>query len=255
MALAPDLHYLFVVFLTTSLAAGVTTTVLLLTRSAPELRPRWRYVDRGITLQLAREGVQFFLLNVIGIVSFRADAFLVGHYLGAASVPAYLLPLNIFALIPTFTMMFLTPLWPAYREAWARGDGAWVRSAYVRSVAFVTTASVLASGALVVVAPSILRMWLGVKAVSPSTGQLAALACYAVLMSTSSAVGVFLNGLGALRPQLCFASVMAVVNLGASIWSLRHIGLSGPLWATVVTQTLLGLAPCMIYVRRRLSVS
>jgi O-antigen/teichoic acid export membrane protein len=251
-ASAPDLRWFFAVYLLTSLATGMMTTVLLLGRSARDLRPRVRYIDRCTIGQLGRESAQLFLLSVIAVIAYKTDAFIIGHYLGMSRVPDYVLALNLFALVPAFVSMFLTPLWAAYREAQTRGDQAWVRRAYVRSVVLATAVGALAAGVMVAVTPLFLRAWVGDEVAPPSVGLLWALACYVVVMCTSTAIGVFLNGLGMFRLQLRLALIMAVLNVAASIWLVRRIGLVGPVWATVITQTCVVLVPCMIYARRRL---
>jgi O-antigen/teichoic acid export membrane protein len=252
-AVAPDLGWFFVVYVVTSLVADVAATLLLFGRSAHELRPRLCDVDRRTTSQLGKEGMQLFFLMAIGVVAFQTDAFIVGHYLGVSRVPEYALAFKVFSLVPAFAAMFLTPLWAAYREARACGDREWVQRAYVRSVVLTTAVAVLAASALVVATPPLLRAWVGDDTVSPTNGLLAALACYAVVMCTSGAVGVFLKGLGVLRLQLGLGAIMAVLNVAGSIWSVTRIGLAGPLWATVVTQTFVVLIPCMFYARRCLA--
>ncbi|MFF3908342.1 lipopolysaccharide biosynthesis protein [Streptomyces sp. NPDC001848] len=251
-ALAPDLRWFSAVYLATSLLAGVTTT-LLLARSVREFRPRLRDVDRSTCGRLGREGVQLFLLTVIGIVAYKSDAFVVGHYLGANRVAEYVLPFTVYAPVLTAAEGFLTPLWATYREAWARGDHAWVRRAFLRSVVLSAAVGVVAASVLALITPWLLRLWIGDGAVVPSRGLLVALGGYVVVMCVSAAVGVFLNGAGALRPQMIAGGLMAVLNVMASIWSVGHLGLAGPLWATVATQTLVVLVPCMLVARRRLT--
>ncbi|MER5178810.1 oligosaccharide flippase family protein [Streptomyces sp. NPDC002896] len=251
--LAPTLAWFFVTYLVTSLIAGAATTALLLGRFACELRPHLHHVDRRTAGLLGREGMELFALNAIGVVAFQTDSLIIGHYLGASRVPEYAMTLKVFALVPAFAAMFLTPLWAAYREAWARGDHSWVHNAYVRSMAFTTAAAVLIACLLVVLTPSLLTTWLGEDVVSPPTmGLLAALACYVVVMCASSAVSVFLNGSGVVRMQLWLGGVMAVLNVATSIWAVQHVGVVGPPWATVVTQTSVVLVPCLFYARRRL---
>ncbi|MFD8708748.1 lipopolysaccharide biosynthesis protein [Kitasatospora sp. NPDC059648] len=251
-ALCPDLRWFTAVYLATSLLAGLVPTLLLAARIR-DARPRLRDVDRDTCGRLGREGAQLFFLTLMGIVSFKSDSLVIGHYLGADQVAAYVLPFTVYAAVPTVAGAFLTPLWASYREAWARGDQAWVRSAYLRSVGLLTAAGAVAASALVPVTPWLLRGWVGDHAAIPSSGLLAALGGYAVIMCTTTAVAVFLNGAGQLRPQLAVGAVMTVVNVGASVWSVHRFGLSGPLWSTVLTQTLIVLVPSMVVARRRLA--
>jgi O-antigen/teichoic acid export membrane protein len=251
---APHIKWFLIAYLAAWLVADFATT-LLLCRSSPELRPRLPDVDRRTAGRLGKEGTQLFFLTVISVVVFQTDAFIIGHYLGVARIPEYMLPFKIFVLVPTFAAMFLTPLWAAYREAWARGDHDWVHAAYARSVACTAAAATLMAGLLFFGARPLLRLWMGADAVIPSGEMLAALACHVIVMCTSSAVGVLLKGLGVLRPQYILGSVMAVLNIALSIWSVTRIGITGPIWATVATQTFIVLIPSIIYASRRLTTT
>jgi O-antigen/teichoic acid export membrane protein len=250
---APDLRWFMAAYLVAPLVADLAATLVLLGRGARELRPRLVDVDRRTTGQLGKEGLQLFLLMATGVVAFQVDSFIIGHYLGVSRVPEYVLAFRVFSLLPAFAAMFLTPLWAAYREAQARGEREWMHRAYVRSVLLTTAVALPAASALVVVTPPLLHAWVGGDVASPSPGLLAALACYAVVTCVSSAVGVFLKGLGALHVQLGLGAVMVVLNVAASIWSVTRIGLAGPLWASVATQTCVGLIPCLFYARRCLA--
>jgi O-antigen/teichoic acid export membrane protein len=251
-AFAPGLRWFSGMYLATSLVAGLAMT-LLLARSVRDAWPRLRHVDRATCGRLGREGVQLFVLTVMGMVAFKSDSFVIGHYLGVDRVAAYVLPFTVYALVPTVAGAFLTPLWASYREAWARGDQAWVRKAYVRSVVLLTAAGAVAAGVLVPITPMLLRLWVGDGVAVPPPGLLAALGGYVVIMCATTAVAVFLNGAGVLRPQMVVGAVMTVVNLVASVWSVRRLGLSGPLWSTVASQTLVVLVPCMLLAHRRLA--
>ncbi|MET8949072.1 oligosaccharide flippase family protein [Streptomyces sp. NPDC004542] len=250
--LAPDLRWFTAVYLLTPLLSGAALT-LLLARSVRGARPRLCHVDRATCGRLGREGAQLFLLTAMGIVSLKSDSLVVGHYLGADRVSALVLPFTVYALVPTVAGAFLTPLWASYREAWARGDQAWVRSAYLRSVGLSTAAGAVAASVLVPITPWLLRVWAGDDAAAVPFGLLMALGGYVVIMCATTAIAAFLNGAGELRPQLAVGAVMTVANVAASVWSVRRLGLSGPLWSTVVTQTLLVLVPSMLIAHRRLA--
>ncbi len=254
-AVAPHMRWFLAAYLVTSLVAGVTTTLLLFGRSARWLRPRMRHVDRPTVGRLGREGAQLFAVNMINVVAFNTDGYVIGHYLGLSRVPEFALTFSVFSLVPAFASAFLTPLWAAYREARARGDHRWVQKAYARSVALTGVTAVLAAGALVLATPLLLRAWVSDEVSPPSVGLRSALACYVVVMCTSSAVNIVLNGLGALGMQIALGTVMAVLNIAASIWSVTRVGLAGPLWATVITQTFIVLIPCAFHAHRRLAAT
>jgi O-antigen/teichoic acid export membrane protein len=59
-----------------------------------------------------------------------------------------------------------------------------------------------------------------------------------------------MNGAEIVRFQVASASISAVANLVVSIALTRRIGLSGPIWGSVLTQAVAGI-PAYILIRRR----
>ena len=83
----------------------------------------------------------------------------------------------------------------------------------------------------------------------PPLGLLVGIAVWAVMSGIISAIATFFNGTGILRIQVVLAVLMGVANLGLSIVLVQHIGVSGPIWATVITQALIGMVPAWFICR------
>ncbi|MCU1353154.1 MAG: polysaccharide biosynthesis protein, partial [Acidimicrobiales bacterium] len=171
------------------------------------------------------------------------------HYLGAGAVPQFALPYRIVMLAPSAISLLVAPLWPAYAEALARGDRAWAHRTLRRSVAVAVGGTVAVSALLVLAGPALLRRVTG-DAAPPSRHLLAALGLLACVISASTAVGVFLSATGRLRIQVVAAGVMCVANLGLSIALIGPLGLAGPAWGTIITQTVCVLIPVSLVIRR-----
>jgi len=99
---------------------------------------------------------------------FNSDNIVISHYLSPAQVTPYNVTWRLVSYITAVPILILPSLWPAYSEAHAKGDLAWIRSAYART-RWVTLA-VLTAGCimLVVEGQNIVRLWAGASAV-PST--------------------------------------------------------------------------------------
>jgi O-antigen/teichoic acid export membrane protein len=224
---------------------GETTWVFV--RSHPDLRPERASLHAATVRRILSAGGQFFALALAGAVAYQSDSLVIAHYLGAAEVTRYAVCLRLFTLVQTALAALLLPLWPAYGEAIASRDHDWVKDTLRRSLVASFALSVLSSLVLIVAARWLLSVWTPELAV-PSTSLLLALACWAVVSSVSMAVAMFLNGANIIRLQVIAASVMAVANLGLSITLVTRIGIAGPVWASVVTQTLIVLVPVSIWI-------
>jgi O-antigen/teichoic acid export membrane protein len=228
-------------------AYGVETAWVL-TRSHRDLRPRLAHVDRAELVTLVRAGGYFFILAVTAAAAYQTDALIIAHRLGADEVARFGVAARLFLLAPTLLTAALLPLWPAYGEAVARGDAGWVRSTLRRSVGWCFVVTLVTSTALVLGARPLLRTW-APSVADPPLGLLVALGLWAVVSVCSTALGVYLNGVGRVRVQVLLALLMAVANVGASVALVGPLGLAGPVWASVGTQLLVVVAPLAFVLR------
>ncbi len=224
----------------------------LLARKRRWLLPRLRGVTRAGLRAVAGAGAYFFLLQVAAAFAYQSDAIIVAQILGAHAVTQYAVPMKLFMLVPVLLGFVLTPLWPAYREAFARGDSDWSRAAFRRSLALAMGAGVPGALALFVLGRPLVRAWVG-DAVAPGAGLLAAMAIWSVMLAASNAISAFLNGAGRLRVQAACAIAMMAGNVTLSIVLTRRIGVAGVVWGTVIAQTAFVLLPLAFYLRRTLA--
>lgn len=222
-------------------------TLWVFTRSHADLRPDRASLHAATIRRILASGGQFFALALAGAVAYQSDSLVIAHYLGAAEVTRYAVCLRLFTLVQTALAALLMPLWPAYGEALASRDHDWVRTTLRRSLLGSLAISLLSSLVLVIAARWLLSVWTPELEV-PSTSLLLSLACWAVVSSVSMAIAMFLNGANIIRLQVVAASVMAVANLALSIALVTRIGIAGPVWASVVTQTLIVVVPVSIWI-------
>ena len=80
--------------------------------------------------ELLASGSAFFLIQIAGAVVFSSDNLVVSHYLGAAQVTPYNVTWRLVMLTAVLQSLIFPALWPAYAEAYARRDYAWMRRAF-----------------------------------------------------------------------------------------------------------------------------
>ena len=175
------------------LLVGLVNSLVFFLYQQRDLAPFFGGVSRGAIRILAGTGLLFLVLQVSGSVTFMSDNFIIAQKLGAAAVPQYAVPEKLFGLIGMVLWFALSPLWPAYGEAIARGDGKWVRTTLSRSLLISAAAAAAGSGVLIVAAPRIIELWVG-HAVAPPLLLLLGLGVWRVLDGIGSSLAMFLNG-------------------------------------------------------------
>lgn len=215
----------------------------------PEFRPRVTAITKKGVLSVSRRGLTFLLLGICASVAYQADLVVIARVLGADAVSEYAVPLKLFFIAPTLLGFVLIPLWPAYSDALATGDVSWVRNALRRSILTGVAFTASVSAALVFLGPRIIHAWVG-DTLTPSTTLLVGMALWAIVNGIGGPVAMFLNGTDQLRFLVVVTTLMAIVNLGSSIYLTLKIGVAGPVYASVVTQLVIVLIPSMFYIRR-----
>ena len=229
--------------------ASMINCLVLFGRSHPELRPSMALVDSHAVRALASSGVLFLVLSVAGAVAFQTDALVISAMLGTAAVTIYNFPLRLFTL-PTLAVSFvLTPLWPAYSDALARGDVAWMKRTLRRSILLASAVNIPISIVLLVLGRPILHAWVGPDFTPPML-LIVAFAVWTASNSLSGPLAMALNGAGVIRVQVVFACLMALSNLGLSIVLTDKLGVAGPVIGSIIAQTVFSTIPSLVVVRR-----
>ncbi len=229
------------------LVAGIATSAYLVRSWEVPPRPQRALVTRERVRMLGREGGMLFVLALLGVIAFQSDTLIIAHYLGVDTVPGFALSLRIFGLLPLLAGLFMTPLWAAFRDARERDRWPWVRRTLYRSLLGTLVVSVLCAVVLIPATPWLLHLWVGDEVAAPSLDLRLALGAYIVVMTCSATLAAYLNAMGKLRMQAWLAGVMAVSNIALSVVLVMSVGVAGPVWATVITQTVIVLLPCLGY--------
>jgi len=148
--------------------------------------------------------------------------------------------------------MGITPLWPAYGEAVARGDSAWVRKTFFGSLWLTLAITVPSCTALALAGPWILRFFFG-KSLSVPMSVLIVLAVWGIVNAVSTATSILLNGAGVLRPQTVLVVVTSLSNLALSILLTRRLGVVGVCLGSIITQLFITLPVYSVLIPRLFS--
>jgi O-antigen/teichoic acid export membrane protein len=229
-------------------AVRVASATWLFGRHWPRLRPAWSAVRTTSARLLTRTGWLFFALQVCALVTLSSDSLVITRLIGPEAVTPYTVAWRLFTL-PSLPMTIVFPfLWPAYTEALARGDVAWVRRAFGASTLAAGLVAVGAAAPLFVLGQPLIRWWAGASAV-PSVALLAWMSAWAVVSAVTNSVACLLNAANRLGPQVAYAVVTAVVNLVLSIVLCRAIGSTGVIAATVIAYCVCVLVPAGLHAR------
>jgi O-antigen/teichoic acid export membrane protein len=200
--------------------------------SKPWLFPSPGRITRSAVQKLTSLGGMFFLIQIAALVLFQTDNLIIAHYLGAAAVTPYSVTWRLFTYTIIFQILAGPSYWPAFAEAFARGDKAWVRKSYSANFK-ITVASTLALALpLVFFGQWIIRKWAGSVAVPPPS-LLLWMGVWSMIYGAMSSQSCLLASAGRVKVQAIYSGVAAIVNLILTVFLVQKLGLTGVIMGTI----------------------
>jgi O-antigen/teichoic acid export membrane protein len=248
IALRVSMPILFVMAAGGTTLCNLAALVGVVAWQKPWLRPRLSLIEWPIARELLSSGSGFFLLQIAGAVVFSSDNVVVSHYLGAARVTPYSVTWRLVGLTAVVQGLVFPALWPAYAEAYAKGDYGWLRVTF-RTTMRVTLALNMGFALLLVAAGKpLIHWWAGEPAV-PSTALLAAMALWAVISGCMTVESCLLAAVDRTRAQGVLSIIAAALNLALSIALVQRIGSLGVIVGTILSYLIVLVVPQSLIVR------
>ena len=224
------------------------------TFQSPWLRPSLQTIDYAAARSIIYGGGLFFVLQVVFALTFASDNIVITQILGPQEVAAYAVPRTLFQSVTVATTLFLAPLWPAYGEALAKGDRAWVANTLKRSLWLGTSFSLIGAAILLLFGKNILVLWTG-SDLNVSYSLLFGFALWVIMSTCGSAISMLMNAAFIMRFQVIVAVAMALCAIAAKIVLARRFGVTGVIWGTVIAYAFISFLPSVLYARRWLNES
>lgn len=214
----------------------------LFARNRPDLIPRRGDIESAAMARLARLGGLFFVLQIASAMAYASDNLIGARFVGATAVGEFSIATKLFSVVAILVPMFLAPLWPAYGEAIARADMAWVRRTLLRSTVLAAGLAGVAALALLAAFGPLTEWWLH-RQPAVSATLLWGLVAWAMINAVGTGMAMFLNGAHVVWEQTVIAVVFALACLAAKLYFVAQHGLDAIPWATTITYLLLVLLP------------
>jgi O-antigen/teichoic acid export membrane protein len=204
--------------------------------------PSPQHVSRAAIGNLLGASSGFFLLQLAGLVVYNSDNIVITHYLGAAEVAPYAVTWKLAAYAVVLQSAISPSLWPAYSEAYARGDLPWIRKTFwrmARVIGWTTFVALLFFG---LVGRPLMRIYVGPAAV-PGIALLWAICGWTMICASMDLEACVLAAIGRVKMQGVLGVVAAAVNIVISIFLVQRIGSIGVVAGTAVSYILVVIIP------------
>ena len=223
-------------------AIGVLNGAIFFGGRFKNLAPKLADANIRSGLSIIKVGFLFLILQIVAALMYSSDSFIIARVLGAEEVPIFTVADKIFSLVTIVISTSLTPLWPAYSEAIARGDADWSIQIFKKSILYSIVISSILALFLILFSQKIINYWLGQSMVIP-LGLIVGMGIWKVVESIGNAFAMFLNGASIIGIQVKIAVITVTLTIILKFQFVESFGISGSIYATIICYTLFALIP------------
>lgn len=217
--------------ITISIAPIITLTLITIyffKKRYCKLCPSIRLFKKAHIKEIFTLGLQFFILQIITIILFQANNIIITHCTGPSDVVVYNVAFKLMHIPVMVFSIIVTPMWSAATDAYARGDFDWLKAIHKKLHKII---AILSVGAILLLLVShwIYPIWLHSDAVTIPFMTSLILLCQSIFFILYTCNSYMLNGMGKLRVQMIFTSLLALLYIPLAMHFGRIYGLNGVL--------------------------
>lgn len=176
--------------------------------------PSLRYVDFHQIPSLMRLGVQFFIIQIAGVIQYQLVNFLIIRHFGPNDVTAYNIAYKYFNVLYMVWGIIITPVWAAVTDAFSKKDFIWVKNTQRKYLKLFFIFCIL--GILMLIfSKQAYHLWVG-ESVSVSFILSLWVFIYIIVFMFGSIYVNILNGAGELKIQTISCMISPFVFIGVT---------------------------------------
>lgn len=220
-----SLLYVAIVFSALPALVFLITYFIVFNSKYKLLKPGYKTIEWSNTKGLMNLGVQFFILQVGGIVLYFTSNIIVAQVFSPYEVTVYNIAYKYSNIISMACLIIITPLWSAATEAFHLKDWQWFKSVEKKMLKLyivITFGSVI----LIMLSNWFYHLWIGTTIQVPFTLTVTMI-IYNLLFVLSSIYIYMLNGIGKIRLQLWSSIVEIAITVPLCVILAQQIGIEG----------------------------
>ncbi len=104
----------------------VSASLILFNKKYKAYKPRLRNLDFSKVKELSSLGIQFFIIQLTGIILFTTDNLIITQLFGPNEVTPYYISYKYFSILVFLFSIITLPFWSAFTDAFHKGDIRWI---------------------------------------------------------------------------------------------------------------------------------
>jgi O-antigen/teichoic acid export membrane protein len=229
------------------LVANLANNIFFLYSNNKIIALRLANFELNSAIKLIKYGGIFFVLQICAAIQSQADNVIISNILGPAEVAKYSIYFKLAMVAPTLFAIVLAPLWPAYADAMANNRAQWVKKTFYKSLSAAVFLGAIFCIAYIAFGKFLIKIWIGNEnsnlIIESGDSLIVGCGIWIILLMAGTAISMLLNGLRIYKIQFVIAITALASNLLLTILLLPIIGISGAVYATVISYSLTVIIP------------
>ena len=225
LSICPDLEIFSVVHGLCSICGNIIIILILrnsINRKISEtVRGAYDPSQRSVIVKM---GLQFFILQICGVILYATDNVLINKLFDSISVMKYSVITSIYMTGSSLFSLLLISLWSATTYVASLEEYGWIKKE-IRYIKKLWCWFALGTIIVSLLLNNIVSIWLGENAVHYEVGLILVFAGYTLLSTFGSIYVNVANGLGRVKLQMTITVIGAAVNIPLSIFLASNCGL------------------------------
>jgi O-antigen/teichoic acid export membrane protein len=205
----------------------------------PWLRPRVAFCTRRALRRLLATSVPLFLFQLGALLVNNTQLLILAHRASLATVADYSILMRLYVVLASFIGFSTSAFVPSFREAFERGDGAWLRTSFRRMLCLRMAIAGTIALSLTGAGNWLIQAWLHEPSVRFGTDVWIGVAVLMVAATWVTAFGDLLTILDRIWVQVGLVAVNGVVTAGLTYALVPRHGVAGAVFAIACVTVLL----------------
>ena len=221
----PSLWLLSIAISTMPIIVILIASIILYASRFHKVAPSVKSIDYRYIKDLFGLGFKFFIIQIQVVIMFQTTNILISNLSGPNDVTAYNIAYKYIGVGLMAFNIILSPLWPAFTDAYTRKDYVWMKNTYAKMTK-IWGLTALAIAGMVAISPIVYNIWIGDKAKIPFI-MTVIVGIYTILHSWDSLQVILINGIGCVKLQTYITVIGLVFHIPLSFLLGRYIGAYG----------------------------
>lgn len=207
-------------------------SVFLFSGHYKKISPSIRFIDFKYSSNLVKLGMQFFIIQISGLIVFTTDNIIIAQLFGPKEVVTYNVAYKYFYMVPLVFNVVLAPFWSAFTDAYVKKEYSWIQNA-IRKLIIIWIILSLIAVFMIIISKIVYRIWVGSEIQVPFILSIFT-GIFVIIANWNNIFAYFINGVGKIRIALYYSIFTALLNIPLSILLAKQFGLgiSGVILAT-----------------------